>query len=167
MGAAARLRQFPEFAISYPDFLDWEKMNHSFAALAAYRHTDLDLTDSVEAERVKVTQVSASFFPLPGVKPVIGRDFSPSEDRRGAPPVATLSGGFWKRKFGGSREILGRTLTLGGTPYTVIGVIPQNFYFCCETANFVLGDIYIPIGLDNNRWMSDRGAHPGILPLGG
>jgi predicted permease len=163
---AERLRQFPEFAISYPDFLDWKKMNHSFTSLAAYRHTDLDLTGSGEAERVKVTQVSASFFPLLGVKPVIGRNFSPDEDRRGAAPVVILRGGFWKRKFGGSPEILGKALTLGGTAYTVIGIIPQSFYFCCENANFVLGDVYTPIGQYESPWMSDRGAHPGIFAIG-
>ena len=163
---AEKVGQFPEFAVSYPDYLDWVRMNHSFEALAAYRHSDLDLTGSAEAERVKVTQVSAGFFPMLGVKPVIGREFSPDEDRRGTEPVVMLSGGFWKRKFGGSPEILGKTLTLGGTAYTVIGVIPQSFYFCCETTNFVLGDIYSPIGSYADQWMSDRGAHPGIFAIG-
>ena len=160
---AEKLPPFSEFAISYPDFLDWVRMNHTFEALAAYRHTDMNLTGSSEAERVKVTQVSACFFPLLGVKPVIGRNFSPKEDRRGAAPVVILSGGFWKSKFGGSPGIVGKVLNLDGKGYTVIGVIPENFYFCCETTNFVLGDVYVPIGSYNNQWMSDRGAHPGIF----
>jgi predicted permease len=163
---AERLPQFSEFAISYPDFLDWVKMNHSFRALAAYRHEDMNLTGAGEAERVKVTQVSASFFPLLGVKPVIGRDFSPEEDRRGAALVVVLSGGFWKRKFGGSPGILGKVVTLDGKGYTVIGVIPKNFYFCCENENFVLGDVYAPIGSYANQWMTDRSAHPGIFAFG-
>lgn len=163
---AEKLPQFSEFAISYPDFFDWVKMNHSFKSLAAYRHTDMNLTGSGEAERVKVTQVSASFFPLLGVKPLIGRSFSPEEDRRGAAPVVVLSGGFWKRKFGGSPGILGKVVTLDGKAYTVIGVIPKNFYFCCENENFVLGDVYAPIGSYANQWMTDRGAHPGIFAFG-
>ncbi|MGH9396267.1 MAG: ADOP family duplicated permease [Terriglobia bacterium] len=163
---AEKLPPFQEFAISYPDFLDWVKMNHTFGALAAYRHTDMNLTGSSEAERVKVTQVSASFFPLLGEKPVIGRNFSPEEDRRGAAPVAVLSGGFWKRKFGGSPGILGKVVTLDGKGYTVIGVIPKSFYFCCENENFVLGDVYVPIGSYDSRWMSDRGSHPGIFAFG-
>jgi hypothetical protein len=164
---AQRTRQFSELAISYPDFLDWVKMNHTFTSLAAYQHEGMDLTGTGEAERVKVTQVSASFFPLLGVKPVIGRNFSPGEDRRGATPVALLSGGFWKRKFGGSPDVLGKALTLGGTAYTVIGVIPQGFYFSCgENANFVLGDVYTPIGQFESPWMSDRSAHPGIFAIG-
>ncbi len=91
MAFAEKLPPFQDFAISYPDFLDWVKMNHTFEALAAYRHTDMNLTGSGEAERVKVTQVSASFFPLLGVKPVIGRNFAPAEDRRGAASVVILS----------------------------------------------------------------------------
>lgn len=163
---AETLPQFSQFPISYPDFLDWVRMNHTFESLAAYAHTDMNLTGSSEAERVKVTQVSASFFPLLGVKPVIGRNFSPGEDRRGAAPVVILSGGFWKSKFGGSPEVLGKSLTFDGKGYTVIGVIPQNFYFCCKTTNFVLGDIYVPIGAYDSQWMADRGAHPGIFAVG-
>ncbi|HEX5482515.1 MAG TPA: ABC transporter permease, partial [Terriglobia bacterium] len=163
---AEELPPFREFAISYPDFLDWAQMNHTFGALAAYRHTDMNLTGSSKSERVKVTQVSASFFPLLGVKPVIGRNFSSEEDQRGIAPVVILSGGFWKSRFGGSSGVLGKVLTLDGKGYTVIGVIPRNFYFCCETANFVLGDVYVPIGSYDSQWMSDRGAHPGIFAFG-
>ena len=163
---AETLPPFSAFAISYPDFVDWVRMNHTFEALAAYRHTDSNLTGSSEAERVKVAQVSASFFPLLGVKPVVGRNFSSEEDRRGAAPVVILSGGFWKSKFGGSQGILGKMLTLDGKGYTVIGVIPENFYFCCKSTNFVLGDVYVPIGSYDSQWMSQRGAHPGIFAVG-
>lgn len=163
---AEKLPPFQDFAISYPDFLDWVKMNHTFDALAAYRHTDMNLIGSGQAERVKVTQVSASFFPLLGVKPVIGRNFSRQEDRRGAAPVVILSGGFWMSKFGASPGIAGKVLTLDGRGYTVIGVIPKGFYFCCENQNFVLGDVYTPIGSYASQWMTERGAHPGIFAFG-
>lgn len=163
---AEKLPPFQDFAISYPDFLDWMKMNHTFKALAAYRHTDMNFTGSGEAERVKVTQVSASFFPLLGVKPVIGRNFTRQEDRRSAAPVVILSGGFWSSKFGASPGIVGKVLTLDGKGYTVIGVIPKSFYFCCENQNFVLGDVYAPIGAYDSQWMHERGAHPGIFAFG-
>jgi predicted permease len=156
---AEKFASFAEFGISYPDFLDWEKMNHSFEALAAYRHTDLNLTGLGEAERVKATLVSASFFPLLGVKPIIGRNLSREEDRAGAAPVVILSGGFWKNKFGGSADILGKVLPLDGRDYTVIGVIPPSFYFCCEATNFVPSDVYVPIGSHKSLWRSVRGDH--------
>jgi predicted permease len=156
---AEKFATFAEFPISYPDFLDWEKMNHSFEALAAYRHTNLNLTGLGEAERVKATLVSFSFFPLLGVKPIIGRNFSRDEDKVGAAPEVILSGGFWKSKFGGSAGILGKVLPLDGRGYTVIGVIPESFYFCCEATNFVPSDVYVPIGSHESLWRSVRGDH--------
>ncbi len=157
---AEKFATFAEFPVSYPDFLDWEKMNRSFGALAAYRQTDLNLTGLAEAERVKATLVSASFFPLLGVKPIIGRNFSPEEDRIGAAPEVILSGGFWKSKFGGSADILGKVVTFDGKGYTVIGIIPKNFYFCCGTTNVFLSDVYVPIGsYDGPGRLSERDSH--------
>jgi predicted permease len=157
---------FQEASIAYPNFLDWVRMNHTFEALAAYRHTDCNLTDSGEAQRLNAVEVSATFFPLLGVKPVIGRNFSPEDDKRGAAPVVMLGGRFWKNKFGSSPEILGKMLTLDGAGYTVIGVVPENFYFCCESMNFELGDVYLPIGSGNASWLTQRETHPGIRAIG-
>src|SRR6266480_2802013 len=156
---AEKLPQFAEFPISYPDFLDWARINHTFQALAAYRPSDFNLTGSGEAKRVKAMQVSASFFPLLGVKPVIGRDFSPDEDKRGAAPVVMLSTGFWKTEFGASHRILGETITLDSTAYTVIGVVPADFYFCCDSTGFQPGDVYIPVGALSDGALYDRNDH--------
>jgi putative ABC transport system permease protein len=163
---AQKLPPFEQFAISYPDFLDWTRMNRTFQALAAYRQNNFNLTGSGEAQRLKVTQVSASFLPLLGVNPLIGRNFLAEEDRREATHVVMLSASLWKSKFGASPEILGKTLTLDGEGYTVIGVVPESFYFCCESTNFRLGDVYVPIGGWEVPWMQDRGAHPGIFAVG-
>src|ERR1700722_16647989 len=163
---AEKLPPFEQFAISYPDFLDWTRMNNTFQGLAAYRQNNFNLTGSGEAQRLKATQVSASFFPLLGVNPLIGRNFLPQEDRRGAAHVVMLSASLWKSKFGASPAILDKSLTLDGEGYTVIGVVPENFYFCCESTNFRLGDVYVPVGSWEVPWMQDRGAHPGIFALG-
>jgi predicted permease len=152
--------------VSYPNFLDWQRENHTFSSVAAYKPADFDLTGTGKAERVSGMLVSATFFPLLGVNPVIGRIFTPGEDRLHGTPVVMLSGGFWKRKFGGSPDVLGRTITLDGTPYTIIGVIPENFYFCCQTMNFRLSDVYAPLGASKNPFVYDRGAHPGIGAVG-
>jgi len=166
VAVAEKFPPFPEASIAYPNFLDWVRMNHTFEALAAYRHTDFNLTGSGPAQRLNAVQVSASFFPLLGVRPVIGRDFSPEDDKQGAPPEVMLSGRFWKSRFGSSPEILGRMLKLDGTGYTVIGVLPENFYFCCESMNFQLGDVYVPIGSGRDSWLTDRDMHPGIRAVG-
>ncbi len=157
---------FSESSISYPNFLDWAQQNHSFQALAAYRQNDFSLTGSGEPQRVKATQVSATFFPLLGVKPVIGRDFTAAEDKRGAAPSVMLSENLWKQKFGGSPDILGKVITLDGTGYTVVGVVPANFYFCCDTTNFRLGDLYTPIGAWNNKFFYRRDDRMGTIAVG-
>jgi predicted permease len=163
---AEKNQTFSESSISYPNFLDWVRQNHSFESLAAYRQNDFSLTGTGEPERVKATQVSASFFPLLGVKPVIGRNFTAGEDKRGAAPVVMLSGGFWKSKLGSSPDVLGKMITLDGVGYTIIGVIPSNFYFCCESTNFSLGDVYLPIGAWNNKFFYRRDDHMGVFAVG-
>src|ERR1700685_463407 len=93
----------PNFAngsISYPNFRDWQKDNHTFSAIAVTRSYGYSLTGMGEAEQVRAGFVSSDFFPLLGVRPVIGRAFAPDEDRIGAAPTVLISAGFWKRKFG-------------------------------------------------------------------
>lgn len=157
---------YGEGSISYPDFLDWVRLNHTFSSLAAYRENSFNLTGQGDAERVSAMEISASFFPLLGVNPIIGRDFSSAEDQLGGPPAVILSGGFWKTKFGSSSEIIGKALSLDGTDYTVVGVIPEDFYFCCETIGFRLSDVYVPIGVSKDPWMRDRRITPGVRAVG-
>jgi predicted permease len=163
---AEKYSPFPEASIAYPNFLDWVRMNGTFQALAAYRQSDFNLTGWGDTQRLNVDQVSASFFRSLGVRPVLGRGFSPKDDEQGAAPVVILSEGLWKSKFGSSPEILGRTLTLDGTGYLVIGILPDNFYFCCESMNFRLGDVYVPIGSGTAPWLTERDFHPGIRAIG-
>jgi predicted permease len=163
---AAKAPPFSESSFSYPNFLDWVKENHTFDALAGYRANNLNLTGSGEAQHLLGMQVSASFFSLLGVQPFLGQDFRPEDDQRGAAPVAMLSYGLWKSKFASSRDILGKTLILNGKVHTVVGVLPANFYFCCEAFNFHLGDVYLPIGVWDNPAMLERSDHMGIYAVG-
>jgi putative ABC transport system permease protein len=156
--------QFATSSISYPNFLDWVRNNHSFSTLAAFREDDFNLTGLGEPERVPVEMVSASFFPTLGVKPVIGRSFTREEDHVGAAPVALISGGLWKRKFGSSPDVLGKTLNLNGVAYTVVGVIPANFYY--SGGNFHRSDVFVPIGQWNEPTFQDRRAAMGMNAVG-
>jgi predicted permease len=157
---------FEESSVSYPNFLDWVKQNHTFQALAAYRQNDFTLTGAGKPQRVKATQVSASFFSLLGITPALGRNFTAAEDKRGAAPVIMLSEGLWKAKFGGSSDILGRMIALDGMGYTVVGVVPSNFYFCCESTGFRLGDVYTAIGAWNSDAFYRRDDHMGTYAVG-
>ena len=147
---------YGESSTSYPDFLDWVRLNHTFSSLAAYRRDSFNLTGQGEAEQVTAMDVSAGFFPLLSVNPILGRDFSSAEDQLGGPPAVILSGGFWKRKFGSSPDIIGKAVNLDGTDYTVVGVIPENFYFCCSSTGFRLSDVYVTIGASKDPPVRDR-----------
>ena len=101
----------PNFAtgsISYPNFLDWQKDNQTLSAMAVSRPSSFTLTGIGEAEQVRAQFVTSDFFPVLGVKPVTGRIFVRADDQRGAAPVALISGGFWKRKFGAAPDVVGR-----------------------------------------------------------
>jgi predicted permease len=156
---------FTQSSISYPNFLDWVRDNRSFSALAAFRGTDFNLTGMGEPERVPVEMVSASFFPLLGVRPVLGRTFRPEEDQAGASPAVLISGGFWKRKFGASANALGKPLTLNGMVYTIVGVIPENFHYINYNFNG-RKDVYVPIGQWNEPIFRDRKAGMGTDAVG-
>jgi predicted permease len=152
--------------MSYLNFLDWARMNRTFSSLAAYRQTSFNLTGQGDTEHVSAMEVSASFFPLLGVNPVLGRNLSSAEDQFDGAPAVLLSGGFWKTKFGSSQDIIGKTLELDGTDYTVVGVIPENFYFCCSSTGFRLSNVYVPIGASKDPWVRNRRITPGIWALG-
>jgi predicted permease len=164
--AANSFPGYGEGSISYPDFLDWVRLNRTFSSLAAYRQSSFNVSGQGDAEHVSAMEVSANFFPLLSVNPILGRNFSAHEDQLGGPPAVILSGGFWKRKFGSAPDIIGKPVNLDGTDYTVVGVIPQNFYFCCATTNFRLSDVYLPIGASKDPWVRDRRVTPSIWAVG-
>ena len=137
----------PEFqysSISYPNFLDWQRGNQTFQSVAAFRPDDFSLTGLGEPERVNAVMVSASFFPTLGVNPVLGRDFDPQQDVLGGKPEVMISAGMWKSKFGAAPDVVGKSLTLNGTDYVIVGVVPASFHLFMQ--NFRTSDIYVPVG---------------------
>jgi predicted permease len=160
----AKSKEFSRSSISYPNFLDWVRDQRSFSSIAAFRPDNYNLTGTGETERVKAEMVSANFFSVLGVNPVAGRLLRPEEDQVGAQPVALISGGFWKRKFGSSPDALGKTLRLDGMGYTVVGVIPADFRY--QNGNFHNSDVYVPIGQWNDPTFRDRRAAMGMDAVG-
>jgi predicted permease len=152
-------------SISYPNFVDWQRENRSFSALAAFRPYDFNLTGLGEPERVKSNMVSYSFFPVLGVKPVQGRVFTEQEDQLGATPVTLISEKLWKRKFAGSPDVIGKPIELNAKLYTVIGVIPANFHY--HNMNYYdNADIFTPIGQADEPLFRDRRAAMGTVAVG-
>ena len=119
----------PRWPLSYPDFLDWQRLNKSFRSLDVYSGTGFLLRTPSGAEPVPAERVSGGFFQTLGVSPILGRDFNPAEDRIGGPNVALVSYGAWLRRFGGRRDLVGQTVDLDTQVYTLIGVLPRTFYF--------------------------------------
>jgi putative ABC transport system permease protein len=116
--------------VSYPDFLDWKAQAKSFTGMAIV-HGVLRVIGNRSGypESFDATEVSAGTFQLIGQRPILGRDFTPSDETPGAPAVAMLSYGFWERQFGKDPAIIGRAVRMNGVPTTVIGVMPRGFSF--------------------------------------
>ena len=121
--AVYNLGQIPS---SFPQYLDWKRDTKVFADLGAYWRTTYALTGDGEPELLQVGRMSANVPRMMGVVPRVGRLFTPAEDLPGSESVIMLSEALWRRRFGGDPHILGRTVTLGEEPYTVIGIIPPG-----------------------------------------
>ncbi len=147
----AKINGVDSAPIEYPNFQDWQRDSRSFASMAAYRNEDYNFIGNSEGERLSGYMISADFFNALGVLPVLGRTFRVDDDQIGAAPVAVLSGGFWKRKFGGSPDVVGKPIILNGTAYTIVGVIPDTFGFYGN-----MRDVYTPIGQWRDPSFRDR-----------
>jgi putative ABC transport system permease protein len=117
--------------LSYPDYFDWRAQSHSFIGLASYRHRTYTLTGTGAAQQLTAIVVSANFFRVLGVHPMLGRSFLPEEEKPGS-HIAILSSALWQSAFAGARDIGGRAITLDGERYTVAGVIPADATFPIE-----------------------------------
>lgn len=157
----SKTAEFQESTISYPNFLDWVRDNHSFSKLGAFRSEEYNLTGEGEPERLHGHMISANFFPALGLNPVLGRNFLPEEDKAGAAPVAILGDGLWKRKFGFSRDVLGKRISLNGNGYTVIGVAKSEI-----AAGLSASDVYVPIGQWTDPTFLNRGISMGTNAIG-
>jgi putative ABC transport system permease protein len=147
------LPQFPEFSVSPPNYLDWEKQTKSYAYLAAYSGAGLNLTGEGEPQRLVGVKATAHYFDVFGVKPILGRMFLPEEDAVGKNHVVVLSYSFWQRVFGGARDVVGRSIQLNGEPYTVVGVAPTGGL----TSKV---DVWTPMAFKPDETANDaRGSH--------
>jgi putative ABC transport system permease protein len=115
--------------ISYPDYLSWRDDNRTFAQLGMWTWDVLAFSGDGEPERLDGAMVTANLFPLLGVQPAIGRGFTPEDQLPNGARVILLSHGLWQRRYGGQRDLIGRTITVNGFPTQVIGVMPQGFAF--------------------------------------
>ena len=113
--------------VSVANFQAWRERSQAFDGMAALVPRPVTLTDAGGPERVAGTEVSPGYFRLLGVTPALGRDFDPDDENRADSRVVILSDGLWRRRFGADPAVVGRTLSVGGTPHSVLGVMPSGF----------------------------------------
>ena len=121
-------RGWREASNSAPDFRDWRADSRTLD-LAAYSNVSYNMLAGDRAERVTGILASPGLFEALRIAPAIGRTFTSDDEREGAPPVVLLSHAFWQRRFAGDRAMVGRSLTLDGVRYDVVGVMPPGFSF--------------------------------------
>lgn len=137
VGVFESVPMFPRSNLSYPDYLDWKKMQRSFSAFDVYQQRGSSLRTSEGSVPVRGARVSDGFFKTLGVKPVLGRDFVPGEDLASAPRIVMLTYASWQNRFGARADVLGREVVLDGQPHTIVGVLPREFHFApAEPAEF-------------------------------
>ena len=134
------------------NFLDWREQSSSFESIAAAQLWSLTMTGRDRPEQLELLQTSAEMFHVLGVEAALGRTFAAGEDRPGREHVVVLSHGFWQRRFGAARDVVGQQVTLDGEPYTIVGVMPPGFQFAPFWATHA--EAWVPLNL--GRRLNDR-----------
>ena len=142
-----------EHVTSPADFFDFQKQNTSFEQSAAWTGASLNLTGDGSPELVDGGRVTWNFFDTLGAEPILGRTFTPDDDRSGSPHVVILSEGLWQGRYDGDPKIIGRNITIGGEAYTVVGVMPGKFQFPLMG----IANLWTPLALTDKQ-RADRGG---------
>ena len=136
----------PSWGVSQAGFAAYREQNRSFESMALYASGEINLNGAGEPERLPVGNVTADFFKVLGINPVLGRTFQEGEDSPGRNSVCVLGYGLWQRSFGGDPNIVGRTVILNHAPVQVVGVMPAAFKF--PRAEI---DLWVPLAFDAKR----------------
>jgi len=147
---ANRARGWGLDLVSYDDYRDWKSQNRVFETMGASTDEMFTMTGSGEPSAVIGYQFSPDFFDTLGVPPLLGRTFAPDETQTGKDHVAVLSYGLWVDRFGSDRNIVGKSITLDGQSYAVIGVMPRSFQYPPGI------ELWTPLTIDPN-YAKDRG----------
>ncbi|HEV2341379.1 MAG TPA: ABC transporter permease [Candidatus Acidoferrales bacterium] len=149
-------------SVSHPNFLDWRAQSHSFSQMAAVYHVGFNISGVSQPENITGEAVSPNFLSMLGVHPYIGRDFEASEEKIGAAPVVLLGYSLWQSHLGGNPNVIGRTISLDGRSYTIIGVLPANFRSLDKT------DVMEPTGVlaTTDSDFQDRGSRGDMAVMG-
>lgn len=149
--------RFPRVWDSYPNFQDWQRSARSFQQMAAFREQPVDLTFPGAPSHLTASQISSGFFNTLGAELALGREFTLQENQFGGAPVVVISHHLWKERFGGSPAVLGKSITLDGVNYSIVGVASPGFRLIEDA------DIFTPLGQLDPLLLNDRASHGGIF----
>ncbi len=144
---------FPRNTPAPANYADWKTQNQVFEEMAAFEERSFNLTGDGEPEKVEAYGVTANFFGLLGIRPVLGRAILPEEDKPEANKVVMINYSLWQQRYGGERSIIGRELLLNGEKYTVVGVMPAGFQFMESRIG-----LWVPIAFTAER-LAQRSSH--------
>ena len=135
-----------------------EALNH-FSRWQRFRQQGVDLTSPGTPLHLRSSQISLGFFSMLGVELALGREFTPQENRHGGAPAVVISDRLWRERFVGSPEVLGKTVTVDGVTYSIVGVAPPGFRLKDEA------DVYTPLGQLDPLILNNRATHDGLFTL--
>jgi putative ABC transport system permease protein len=145
--------------LSPAEYFDYRDQVQAFSAFGAYATGQaMNLTGGDRPERLHASYLTAGVFPALGVRPALGRVFAADEDTPGGNKVVVLSNAFWRRRFGASPSVVGQRITLNGTSYAVIGVMPPTFHLPEDFGASAPTEIFVPLGYDRTT-VPNRGSH--------
>jgi predicted permease len=145
--------------LSYPDYRDLRDRTTVLSGLVAYRFAPISLDDGTRPSRIWGYLATGNYFEVLGVRAVVGRTFTSAHDRApGAHPVAVLTHGAWRQRFNGDPDVVGRTISLNGQQYTILGVTPPGF---SGTEIYYKPEIFVPMAMQaqiepGNAWLEQR-----------
>src|SRR5690348_10554917 len=145
-------------AASYPDFFDWRSQNHSFEHLVSYHDSTVVLTGLERPIQIDAEITSWDLLPALGVRPELGRGFTPEEEKQGT-KVVLISHALWASQLAADKNVIGRSLRFSGSPYTIIGVMPTSFRFPVTRPN---NTVWTTLALDDDP----LDAHPNVRNRG-
>lgn len=137
------------------------EQNKTLEAIGAYQGYSMSITGKGQPEQVTGLDVTHEVLPILGVKPALGRLFSEADDQPGAPATVILSHAFWQKKFGGSRSVIGQTITADGKPREIIGVLPKDFHFL----NWDDRALWLPMGWDRSKTKLGNFSYEGLARM--
>jgi putative ABC transport system permease protein len=156
-----RMRNRPRNVVNPGNLADWREQSRSFDEVAGFVDQRYSLTGGGEPEEVAAQAATPNLFRLLGARPELGRTLLPGDEAGGRQDVAVISHGLWRRRFGGSPEVVGKVVNLDGRGVTVVGVMPPDFrWFIKENSQSGKpAEVWVPLELPEQQGAARRGRY--------